>query len=95
MFLFFLKSILNVIHSFWAPRLAGKIDANPGITNYLSFVFEESGYFWGQCAEYCGASHALMRLNMVGVSDTEFQDWLNWVKDNPLPKQLRQKEARK
>ena len=76
----------DVIHSFWAPRLAGKIDANPGITNYLSFVFEESGYFWGQCAEYCGASHALMRLNMVGVSDTEFQNWLNWGKGQPITK---------
>ena len=74
----------DVIHSFWAPRLAGKIDANPGKTNHLSFVFEEAGYYWGQCAEYCGASHALMRFNLVGVNLEEFQNWLDWGKGEPL-----------
>lgn len=74
----------DVIHSFWAPRLAGKIDANPGVSTYISFVFEEEGYYWGQCAEYCGASHALMRFNLVGVSQTKFQKWLDWGKGEAI-----------
>ncbi len=84
----------DVIHSFWVPRLAGKIDANPGITNHISFVFEEAGYFWGQCVEYCGASHALMRFNLVGVSDAEFQDWLNWGKGKPIAKTASAKKGK-
>jgi cytochrome c oxidase subunit 2 len=70
----------DVIHSFWAPRLGGKIDANPGYNNHISFVFEQEGYFYGHCVEYCGASHALMRLNLVGVSFEEFQEWMSWGK---------------
>ena len=70
----------DVIHSFWAPRLAGKIDANPGATNHISFIFEEEGYFFGHCVEYCGASHALMRLNLVGVSYDNFLAWIKWGK---------------
>ena len=68
----------DVIHSFWVPRLGGKIDANPGASNYISFVFEEKGYFFGHCVEYCGASHALMRLNLVGVSYDDFLVWMKW-----------------
>ena len=74
----------DVIHSFWAPRLGGKIDANPGVDTKITFVFEEKGYFFGHCVEYCGASHALMRLNLVGVSAQEFQDWLAWGKGEPI-----------
>lgn len=70
----------DVIHSFWVPRLGGKVDANPGTNNQISFIFEEEGYFFGHCVEYCGASHALMRFNFAGVSQEEFENWLQWGK---------------
>lgn len=68
----------DVIHSFWLPRLAGKIDVVPGHMNTLSFIIEQEGYYWGQCAEYCGASHALMRFHTIGINEADFNAWLNW-----------------
>lgn len=52
----------DVIHSFWAPRLGGKIDAIPGRTNVVRLRADEPGVYHGVCAEYCGAQHARMRL---------------------------------
>lgn len=48
----------DVIHAFWAPRLAGKIDAIPGHENVLRVVADEPGVYLGQCAEYCGTGHS-------------------------------------
>lgn len=50
----------DVIHSFWIPRLAGKVDAVPGITNVLSLEASAPGAYRGVCAEFCGAQHARM-----------------------------------
>jgi cytochrome c oxidase subunit 2 len=50
----------DVIHAFWVPRLAGKIDAIPGQTNVLRLFAEEPGLYRGQCAEFCGIGHAGM-----------------------------------
>ncbi len=47
----------DVIHSFWIPRLGGKIDAIPGHTNIIRLQADEPGIYWGQCAEYCGTGH--------------------------------------
>lgn len=52
----------DVIHSFWAPRLGGKIDAIPGRTNIVRLRADEPGVYHGVCAEFCGAQHARMRL---------------------------------
>ena len=49
----------DVIHSWWVPRLAGKIDAIPGKVNAL-VRGRGPGVYEGQCAEFCGAQHALM-----------------------------------
>ncbi|KAK3575772.1 hypothetical protein CHS0354_030104 [Potamilus streckersoni] len=68
----------DVIHSFWVPRLMGKVDAIPGRINFMTFVVEKEGYYYGVCAEYCGASHALMRFNIVGVTEEKFNSWANW-----------------
>ena len=70
----------DVIHSFWVPKLSGKVDVLPGQKNSLAFIIEEEGNYWGQCAEYCGASHAFMRFNVQGVSQEKFDEWLNWGK---------------
>lgn len=56
---------LDVIHSFWVPRLAGKLDAIPGKVNVLRIHASEPGVYEGTCAEYCGVGHARMRLRVV------------------------------
>jgi cytochrome c oxidase subunit II len=61
---------MDVIHSFWVPRLGGKIDAIPGHTNVVRLEADEPGIYWGQCAEYCGEGHDGMRFR-VEAHDAE------------------------
>lgn len=63
----------DVIHSFWVPRLAGKIDAVPGRVNVLRLIAGAPGTLEGQCAEFCGLDHTLMRFD-VQVHDPEDLD---------------------
>jgi cytochrome c oxidase subunit II len=56
---------LDVIHSFWVPRFAGKIDAVPGHVNVLRIEADEPGRYEGQCSEFCGIGHALMRFAVI------------------------------
>ncbi|ACB75355.1 cytochrome c oxidase subunit II [Opitutus terrae] len=67
---------MDVIHSFWVPRLAGKVDMIPNRANFLWLKADEPGYFWGQCAEYCGDSHAVMRFRVIALGPREFNEWL-------------------
>jgi cytochrome c oxidase subunit 2 len=66
----------DVIHSFWVPRLAGKVDMIPGRVNLLRFTVTAAGAFRGQCAEYCGGSHALMGMRVIAVAPEDFRAWL-------------------
>lgn len=66
----------DVIHSFWVPKLAGKVDMIPNRGNHLWLKADEPGYFWGQCAEYCGDSHAVMRFRVIALSEKDFNAWL-------------------
>ncbi len=66
----------DVIHSFWVPRLAGKIDMLPGTVNVLRLVADRPAVLRGQCAEFCGAQHALMVLAVEAVSAERFEGWL-------------------
>lgn len=66
----------DVIHSFWAPSLGGKLDMIPGRTNRLRLKADRPGIYRGQCAEYCGGPHALMALEIVAVPLAEFDAWL-------------------
>ncbi len=66
----------DVIHSFWAPALGGKRDAIPGRVNYIAFRADSVGDYPGQCAEFCGASHANMRLHVIVDSDSAFRAWV-------------------
>ena len=68
---------MDVIHSFWIPKLAGKVDMIPNRANFLWLQAEKPGYYWGQCAEYCGDSHAVMRFRVVALGPKEFNDWLD------------------
>jgi cytochrome c oxidase subunit II len=55
----------DVIHSFWVPRLAGKMDAVPGKVNRHLLQADEPGLYLGQCAEYCGVGHDFMRFEVI------------------------------
>ncbi len=68
---------LDVIHSFWIPKLAGKVDMMPNRANHLWIEADKAGYFWGQCAEFCGESHAVMRFRVIALGPREFNDWLS------------------
>lgn len=65
----------DVIHSFWVPSLAGKLDMIPGRVNSYRFAAERPGVYRGQCAEYCGAQHALMAFYVVAMEREEFEAW--------------------
>ena len=66
----------DVIHSFWIPRLGGKLDAIPGRTNVTWFNAPTPGTYQGQCAEFCGIGHAEMRMSVVAESQEEFEAWV-------------------
>ena len=65
----------DVIHSFWLPTLAGKMDAIPGRVNRLRLRADDAGTWRGQCAEFCGAQHARMALQVVAGDPGSFADW--------------------
>jgi len=67
----------DVIHSFWVPRLGGKRDLIQGRTNRIAFRADSTGEYSGQCAEFCGVSHANMRLRVFVQSDSVFQRWVD------------------
>jgi cytochrome c oxidase subunit II len=66
----------DVIHSFWVPKLHGKVDLVPGMTNRIRIQADEPGVYQGQCGEYCGMQHAKMRLQVVAQTAEEFQAWM-------------------
>jgi cytochrome c oxidase subunit 2 len=66
----------GVVHSFWVPRLAGKQDVVPGHTRRMTIEADEPGVYPGQCAEFCGLSHARMRFEVIAHDPAEFEDWL-------------------
>lgn len=72
----FLVTSDNVIHSFWVPNLAGKIDTMPGHVNRLRVQADAPGVFRGQCAEYCGAQHANMAFHVIAHAADEYDAWL-------------------
>jgi len=65
----------DVIHSFWVPQLAGKIDVIPGQTNTLWLQADAPGTYRGQCAEYCGAQHAHMAMWVIADDPKDYVAW--------------------
>ncbi|MGO9876038.1 MAG: cytochrome c oxidase subunit II [Acidimicrobiia bacterium] len=66
----------NVIHSFWVPELAGKKDVVPGHPNTLTIEADKVGTYLGQCAQYCGISHANMRLRVIAQTKADYDTWV-------------------
>ena len=67
----------DVIHSFWVPKLGGKMDMIPGRTNRLKLQADKAGIYGGQCAEFCGGAHALMGFVVVAHAPADWQRWLD------------------
>lgn len=81
----------DVLHSFWVPRLAGKMDAIPGQNNRMWFQADKAGTYQGHCTEYCGDSHANMRFLVEARDDAEFEQWLrNEKKDAVAPESVQE-----
>jgi len=73
----------DVIHSFWAPALGGKRDAIPGHVTRIAFRADSVGEYSGQCAEFCGHSHANMGLRVVVDADSAFETWVKTEQSGP------------
>lgn len=65
----------DVIHSFWIPALNGKRDAVPGREHSWTIEADEPGSYWGQCTEFCGLSHANMRMRVIALPQAEYDAW--------------------
>jgi cytochrome c oxidase subunit 2 len=66
----------DVIHSFWVPKLHGKVDLLPGRVNYIQIQADEPGVYRGECAEYCGMQHAHMILLIVAEPEEDYRRWV-------------------
>jgi len=66
----------DVMHSFWVPKLAGKVDMVPNRGNHIWLKADEPGYHFGQCAEFCGESHAVMRFRVIALAPADFDAWV-------------------
>jgi cytochrome c oxidase subunit II len=75
----------NVIHSFWVPELAGKVDTIPGQHNVLRFTPETPGTYRGECAEFCGIEHARMGFLVVVQTPADYARWVARQQPTPLP----------
>ena len=67
----------DVIHSFWIPALNGKMDAVPGRTHHWTLQADDEGVYEGTCTEFCGLSHAYMRMEVKAVSQADYETWLD------------------
>jgi len=65
----------DVIHSFWVPSLAGKVDLLPGRSTRLHLTADRPGVYRGQCAEYCGGPHAKMAFHVIAETPEGFEAW--------------------
>jgi cytochrome c oxidase subunit II len=66
----------DVIHSFWVPELAGKLDLLPDRTNTLVLQADQPGVHQSRCAEYCGLEHTRMVLTVVAESEERYAAWV-------------------
>jgi cytochrome c oxidase subunit 2 len=69
-------SSADVSHSFWVPRLAGKMDLIPNRLNTMWIDPQAAGLYLGQCAQYCGTQHAKMLLRVYAQSPENFAAWI-------------------
>ena len=73
----------NVIHSFWIPELGGKQDVIPGRKQHITFYADKPGTFLGVCTEYCGLSHANMKMRVIVQTKEDFNAWMAGQQQGP------------
>jgi cytochrome c oxidase subunit 2 len=83
----------NVVHSFWVPQLASKVDTIPGQPNVLRFRPEKIGVYRGLCAEFCGIQHARMQFLVIVQSPEDFGRW-QARRENPAAEPTSEAAAR-
>jgi cytochrome c oxidase subunit 2 len=66
----------DVIHSFWVPRLHGKVDLVPTLKNTIRIEAAQPGVYPGSCAEFCGLQHAGMRFEVIAEMPDDYERWL-------------------
>ena len=75
----------DVIHSFWIPKIAGKVDLMPGRKNHMWIQADQVGHYYGQCAEFCGDSHAYMLFRVEVLEPADFAKWVAAQKADAPP----------
>ncbi len=75
----------DVIHSFWIPKIAGKVDLMPGRKNHMWIQADQPGHYYGQCAEFCGDSHAYMLFRVEVLEPADFAKWVAAQKADAAP----------
>jgi cytochrome c oxidase subunit 2 len=78
----------DVLHSFWAPKLGGKRDLIPGQDNELWLISDQTGEFWGHCAELCLGAHAYMRFRIIVDTEEDYQAWVESFQQVQAPELL-------
>ena len=73
----------DVLHSFWIPKIAGKVDMVPNHENQLWIKADNPGLYYGQCAEFCGVAHAMMRFRVIVQTNEDYQNWLEYMRTPP------------
>jgi cytochrome c oxidase subunit II len=84
----------DVIHSFWAPNIAGKRDLIPGYQQSYWIQVDKEGIYRGQCAEFCGLQHAHMSFYVVAEPHDKYQQWLEWQRKPALDPGTQQVKGR-
>jgi cytochrome c oxidase subunit II len=85
----------DVIHDFWAPELARKMDAVPGRWSYIWLEADTPGIYAGTCSEFCGAQHAWMRFRVIADTESSFDAWLeSQAQPSPEPTGIAAEGAR-
>nr|AJG02502.1 cytochrome c oxidase subunit II [Tychus niger] len=69
----------DVLHSWTIPSMSIKIDAIPGRLNQTSFIINQSGLYFGQCSEICGANHSFMPITIESISIKYFIKWISMM----------------
>ena len=69
-------TLTTCIHSFWVPELAARRTSCPAARNILTLEADRPGTFLGQCAEYCGLSHANMRMRVIAQTEADYEAWV-------------------
>ncbi len=73
----------DVIHSFWIPAINGKLDAVPGRTHTLVMTADKPGIYQGQCTEFCGLSHGVMRMQVKVLDQADYDEWVDIMTTPP------------